>query len=225
MKKNILIVGASRGIGAAVARFYDAKDDNIFSVSRTPSAIGEWIEADISKPEGIEKVITTVSTRRIDALLFMGGVWEQEAFSDGYDFRKSPFEETQFVINVNLIAPIEITKGLLNNLKQSENPRAIYMGSISGLELCPSPEVANSASKFGLRGSIQALRCGLKEEGIGFTVINPGLVATEEVIEDMNSGRTPTQNPIPLADVIQAVDWILGLSKFTEVGDVNLMQK
>lgn len=61
MKRNILVVGASRGIGAEVAEFYHANGDNVVSVSRTPSKIGEWIGADISTPDGIKHVISTVS--------------------------------------------------------------------------------------------------------------------------------------------------------------------
>ena len=73
MNRNLLIVGASRGIGLAVAEFYAAKGDNIISVSRTPSTVGDWVEADISKPDGIERVLVAISEQTIDALLFVGG--------------------------------------------------------------------------------------------------------------------------------------------------------
>lgn len=225
MNRNILVVGASRGIGAAVAQFYDENGDNVISVSRTPSKIGEWIDADISTAEGIKQVVNSVSVRPIDALLFMGGVWESGAFTDDYDFEKSPHSETQFIINVNLVAPIEITKGLLGNLRKAENPRAVFMGATSGLESSNTLEVAYSASKFGLRGAIHALRLGLEKEGVGFTVINPGYVGTEEVLEDIKSGQFAGLVPIPMADLIQAVDFVLRSSSNTEVGDITLMQK
>lgn len=225
MERNILVVGASRGIGAAVAEFYDESGDNVISISRTPSKIGEWIGADISTPEGINQVIEAVSNRKIDALLFMGGAWERGAFTDDYDFEKSPHSETQSIINVNLVAPIEITKGLIRNLRQSENPRAVFMGATSGLELSDTLEVAYSASKFGLRGAIHALRLGFKNEGIGFTVINPGYVGTEEVLEDIKSGQSAGLVPIPMADLVLAIDFVLRSSKNTDVGDVTLTQK
>jgi NAD(P)-dependent dehydrogenase (short-subunit alcohol dehydrogenase family) len=71
MKRNILVVGASRGVGAAVAQFYGQNGDNVISVSRTPSEIGEWVGADISTPEGINQGVTAVSTRAIDAIFFL----------------------------------------------------------------------------------------------------------------------------------------------------------
>ncbi|RUO35094.1 SDR family NAD(P)-dependent oxidoreductase [Aliidiomarina soli] len=225
MKKNLLIVGASRGIGAAVAEFYDANGDNVISVSRTPSKIGEWVGADISTPGGIKKVIKAASVLSLDALLFMGGVWEKGAFTEDYDFEKSSHTETQSIIDVNLIAPIEITKGLLENLRKAENPRAIFMGATSGLEVSNTLEVAYSASKFGLRGAVHALRLGFEKEGIGFTVINPGYVGTKEVLEDIRSGQSPNLVPIPMADVILAVDFVLRSSRSTDVGDITLTQK
>jgi 3-oxoacyl-[acyl-carrier protein] reductase len=223
--KSLLIVGASRGIGAAVAQHLYTQGHTIYAVSRTPPQVGEWITADVSQSEGIEKIVNAVGNTPIDALLYLGGVWEHDAFTENFDFRQSSDSETRFVISVNLIGPIELTKRLAGNLASTENPRAIYIGALSGLDQRASPEVANTASKFGLRGAVQALRLAFKDEGIGFTVINPGNVATEEVERDISEGRFQPQVPIPLGDLISAIDWILGLSPATETGDINLMQR
>jgi 3-oxoacyl-[acyl-carrier protein] reductase len=222
--KRYLIIGASRGIGAAVAKHLASAGHEIISVSRSPGP-GEWIEADISKSEGIEKIAAVLAKRSLDGLLFLGGVWENGAFTSSYDFIGSPDEETRFVISVNLIAPIELAKRLHANMKKSDNPRSIFIGALSGLDNSASPEVANTASKFGLRGAIQALRLSLGNSGIGFTVINPGNLETEEVLNDIKEGRFPDQFPIPLKDLCSLIDWILSLSRHTEVGEVSLIQK
>lgn len=222
--KRYLIIGASRGIGAAVAKHLASQGNEILSVSRTPG-LGEWIEANISEPAGIEKVSAGLAGRPIDGLLFLGGVWENGAFTSSYDFIGIPDEETRFVISVNLIAPIELMKCLHKNLKESDNPRAIFIGALSGLDNSATPEVANTASKFGLRGAIQALRLSLGDSGIGFTVINPGNLETEEVLNNIQEGRFPDQYPIPLKDLCSLIDWILSLSRYSEVGEVSLIQK
>ncbi len=129
------------------------------------------------------------------------------------------------VIAVNLIAPIELVRGLSKNLSLTANPRAIFIGSLSGLDESATPEVANTASKFGLRGAIQALRLAYRDKKIGFTVINPGNMATLEVQKDIEEGRFPYQTPIPLEDLCHTIDWLLSISAATEIGDVNLMQK
>ena len=225
MKRNLLVVGASRGIGLAVAEFYEAKGDFIISVSRTPSVVGKWIEADISKPDGIEKVLDEVSDITIDALLYMGGVWEQNAFTESYDFEGSSYIETQTIINVNQIAPVELVKGLLQNLRKAENPRAIFMGATSGLDISSTSEVAYSSSKFGLRGAVHSLRIGYKNEGIGFTTINPGYVGTDEVLEDIKSGESAGLMPVPIEDVVRTVEFVMQSCKDTYIGDIILTQK
>ncbi|WP_413166082.1 SDR family NAD(P)-dependent oxidoreductase [Capilliphycus salinus ALCB114379] len=224
-KKKVVVVGASRGIGAAVAEHFSIRGDEVFSVSRSPSVSGVWIQADISKPEGIAAVADAIGNQTIDALLFMGGVWEDGAFTEDYDFFKSSDQETRFVISVNTIAPIEITRTLSENLAKAKNPRAIYMGSVTGLDHSASVEVANTASKFGLRGAVQSLRLALRHKKIGFTVINPENVGTEEVMLDIKEGRFSPQIPIPMSDIISSIDWLLSLSCNVDIQDVNLYQR
>lgn len=224
-RKSVVVVGASRGIGASVAQHFKKNGYHVISVSRTLPVAGEWIQADISTEEGIRAVADAIGDTPIDALLYMGGVWENNAFTNQYDFMKSSDEETRYVISVNTIAPIEITRQLANNLAQSDNPRAIFIGSVSGLDHCASIEVANTASKFGLRGAVQSLRLALCSYNIGFTVINPGNVATDEVLADINEGRFPLQVPIPIKDLISSIEWILALSSAVDVVEINLQQR
>jgi len=224
-RKTIVVVGASRGIGAAVAQYFEQNGHHVISVSRSLPVAGEWIQADVSTAEGIGAIGDAISDTPVDALLYMGGVWEEGAFTDQYDFMSSSDQETRYVISVNTIAPIEITRQLAPNLAKSNNPRAIFIGSLSGLDNCASREVANTASKFGLRGAVQSLRLALRNYKIGFTVINPGNVATEEVLADIKESRFPPQVPIPIADLISSIEWVLSLSAVVDVVDLNIQQR
>jgi short-subunit dehydrogenase len=51
--KTILVAGASRGIGLAVAEHLASQSHRLFTVSRTPASIGEWIQADLSNLAGV----------------------------------------------------------------------------------------------------------------------------------------------------------------------------
>ena len=101
----------------------------------------------------------------------------------------------------------------------------VAIGSLSGLENAASPEVTNTASKFGLRGAMEAMRLSLGGQGIGFTAINPGNVATEEVEADIASGAFGPQVPIPLADLVAAVDCVLAMSPATEIRQLDIGQR
>lgn len=71
-KREIVVVGASRGIGAAVAHHFAQKGDSVFSVSRGQPIAGTWIQADISTLEGIKSIVSSVGESTVDAFLFMG---------------------------------------------------------------------------------------------------------------------------------------------------------
>ena len=225
MKKNILVIGSSRGIGAELVTHLTSEGHDVYGVSRNRSFECEWIEGDISSKDGIEALVSKISVRRIDMLIFSAGVWEEKGFMSGFSFLDTEDYETRNTMSINVVAPIEITKRLVKNLSLSNNPRAIYLGAMSGVEQMASNQVAYSASKFALRGAIQGLRKALSNESIGFTVINPGNVATEEVLSDIKEGRFKDQVPIPMSDIISTVDWLMSLSSTVEVGDVNLSQK
>lgn len=100
-RRKIGVIGASRGIGAAVAQHFAQKGDLVVSISRSQAVAGEWIQADISTSDGIKSVADAIGDSVLDALLFMGGLWDDEAFTPlvqpifctlnchGQSFRKS----------------------------------------------------------------------------------------------------------------------------------------
>lgn len=224
MIEQMLIVGGSRGIGLAAAEHYHPKVKNLICVSRTRSPFGRWIEADLALNSDLDRVSAAFKNQPLDALLYLGGIWEKNAFTADYDFANSSDDEIDRVIAVNLIAPIKLVRRLIPALKRAANPKVIFIGSLSGLDNQASREVANSASKFGLRGASQALQIELKKTAIGFTLINPGNIATPEVLNDIASETFPSQIPIPLSDLIALIDCALSLSADSYLPEINLAQ-
>lgn len=219
-----LIIGASRGIGGGTAAHLAETGAEILSVSRSPSKVGTWIEADVGSLKGIEAIKATVGNRPLDGLLFLGGVWEKGAFTDEYNFLDSPVEETLNMIAVNLTAPILLAQGLAKNLSEAQNPRIILMGSMSGVQNTATPEVANTAAKFGLQGVGEALNLSLRKLGIATTLINPDYVATPEVVEEIAAGDMDDQAPIPMGDMTRTIDYVLNLSGDSVPLVINLRQ-
>jgi 3-oxoacyl-[acyl-carrier protein] reductase len=223
--KTYLIVGGSRGVGQEVARAFSNRSDiELFTVSRTKSHFGTWIESDVSRSDDIFKIAKQFQNKRLDALLYLGGTWEKDAFTKNYDFENSHFDEIDNVIGVNLIAPLKITKTLLPSLKLSQNPKVIFMGALSGLSNRGTKEVANTASKYGLQGMSESMAIGLSKYAIGFSVINPGNIATEEVLNDIKTNQFRQQIPIPISDLISTIDLCLSLSRNSYPEQINLAQ-
>ncbi|MEM9154226.1 MAG: SDR family NAD(P)-dependent oxidoreductase [Cyanobacteria bacterium P01_F01_bin.33] len=220
--KTILVAGASRGIGLAVAEHLVSKCERLLAVSRTKAPVGEWIRADLSDLTGVEAVFEAIGDDCLDALLYMGGTWETHAFTSQYRFEDCSDEDISRVIAVNLVAPIRLVKALLPALRRSDNPKIIFMGSLSGRDNFPGREVANSASKFGLRGVVHSLREELRSQQISATVINPGNVGTPEVLADLAADHLIGGEAIPLTDLLSIIDCVLSLSRGTCIKEIDV---
>ncbi len=219
---TLLVAGASRGIGLAVAEHLAPKTRRLLAVSRTPASVGEWLKADLSSLAGVEAVAKAVGDDALDALLYMGGTWETHAFTRHYSFEACSDEDIERVIAVNLVAPIRLVKALLPALRRSNNPKIILMGALSGLDNFSGREVANSASKFGMRGVVHSLREELRSQQIGITVINPGNVGTPEVLADLAADDLLGGEAIPLEDLLKIIDCILSLSRATCIKEIDV---
>ncbi|MEM7773130.1 MAG: SDR family oxidoreductase [Cyanobacteria bacterium P01_A01_bin.37] len=171
---------------------------------------------------GIETVVEAIGDDSLDAFLYMGGTWETDAFTPQYSFEACSDEDITQVIAVNLIAPIRLVKALLPALRRSDNPKIIFMGALSGLDNFSGREVANTASKFGLRGIVHSLREELRSQRISITVINPGNVGTPEVLADLEASQLKSIEAIPLADLLSIIDCVLSLSRATCIKEIDV---
>jgi NAD(P)-dependent dehydrogenase (short-subunit alcohol dehydrogenase family) len=223
MPLRVLIVGGSRGIGAAAASHLFAAGHEVLAASRGPAVAGLWIGADVATDAGIAAIVAAVGDAALDAFLYLGGTWEDGAFTDAFRFETSPPDETRRVLDVNLVAPILLAQALAPALRRAPNPRIVLMGALSSKDNAATSEVANTASKFGLRGAAQALTLALP--GVGVTVVNPGNVATPEVETDIAEGRFGPQVPIAMADLLSALDFVLSCSAATTVAEIDLHQR
>jgi 3-oxoacyl-[acyl-carrier protein] reductase len=220
--ETILVAGASRGIGLAVAEHLISQCDRLLAVSRTQAPIGEWIQPDLATLAGVEAVAEAVGGDRLDALLYMGGTWETNAFTSRYRFEDCSDADIERVIAVNLVAPIRLVKALLPALRRSDNPKIVFMGALSGRDNFSGREVANSASKFGLRGVVHSLREELRSQQIGVTIINPGNVGTPEVLADLAAANLSGGEAIPLTELLSIIDCILSLLQATCIKEIDV---
>jgi short-subunit dehydrogenase len=92
-------------------------------------------------------------------------------------FDEVSVEDVEWVLDINLRAPIILTRLLLPALKAAEGSHVINLSSLFGL-IAPPGQVAYSTSKFGLRGFSEGIGVELARDGIGVTTVHPGGIAT-----------------------------------------------
>ena len=174
---NILIIGTSKGLGNALLQGLNKSERHFYLLSRTePQSIQQknnnsatWIKTDLTNTEFTSVLKNTVKDKAIDVLIYNAGIWEENAFSNKYNFEADNPAEITRIISVNLTSAILCVQSILPNLKKASSAKIIFMGSTSGLDNNQTKEVAYQASKFGLRGLNNALRENLRETKINST--------------------------------------------------------
>jgi short-subunit dehydrogenase len=149
---KILIVGASRGLGRAFVEGLAGNDDTVIGISRTrptelqlqSEAKVDWISVDMSNPIQASNIIENQAPNELDVIICNLGIWEEEAFSNSYQFLKSSDEEIVNLIDTNITSTILLLKRLIPRLLTSRRPQIILTGSTSGLPQSGGPEVGYS---------------------------------------------------------------------------------
>ncbi|MEI6728952.1 MAG: SDR family oxidoreductase [bacterium] len=214
MPRNILIVGASKGLGKSILQSIPDVGDTVFTVSRTKiDLLGTDfrivpIQADLAKNKNLNIIYKTIGLQSLDTIIYNAGIWEE------FDFENESDENLSNIIQVNLTSAILIIKNLIPNLRLSKKANIILIGSTAGLENTSSDWVAYSASKFGLRGLTHSLRNYLKKDRVAVSVLNIGGLQTELSVPnaDLSEKNIESTTKIPYKEVTQTIDWILSLS-------------
>ncbi|MDP4098714.1 SDR family oxidoreductase [Paenibacillus sp. P96] len=230
--RNLMIFGASKGLGEAFVKGLPEAGDNVWMVSRShPESLRLddevnrfWIKADLASVEAGNEIANAFKDTVLDVLIYNVGIWESNGFREDYDFEQDDPAEIANILNVNVVSAITCIQKLLPNLKKSDNAKIILIGSTAGLENNHFTQVSFAASKFGLRGIGNSLREHVKKYGIGVTIINPGEIATqvpyEDGVEKVWSAYQGTQ--IPVQDIVSLVKCVIHLSRASCVKEINI---
>ncbi|ETT39055.1 short-chain dehydrogenase [Paenibacillus sp. BGI2013] len=230
--KNIIVFGASKGLGDAFVRGVPQSGDKVWVVSRSkPESLSVedgveriWIQADLSELQAAEQVASQLQGETLDVLIYNVGIWEKEGFEEHYTFDKDEPADISQLIHVNVTSTIVCIQALLPQLRQSEAGKIILIGSTAGLSNAGSSQVSFVASKFAIRGITEALREHTRNDRIAVTCINPGELAAEIPYEDgMERALAEYDGTrIPLQDMVSIVRCIISLSKAACVKEINM---
>ncbi len=185
--RTALITGASRGIGASVARALADQGVNLGLASRSGDDLG--IDGAVAMPADVRdqaalRAIADATAERfggIDILVANAGVGAYGPFLD------LPDDQLEEMIDVNVKGLIYSVRAALPYLVKSDAADIVTVASEAGRRGLPL-EAVYCASKFAQVGLTRALDHELREEGVRCTNVCPGGVATDFA---MGRGRTP----------------------------------
>jgi short-subunit dehydrogenase len=190
--KTVVVTGASSGVGEAAAKLFAEEGARVVLAARTAAAldavakeIGDAavvVPTDVSDPEQARALVQRAveTTGGIHVLVNNAGYNHRGAVADA-----DP-EELGRIVDVNLRAPVLLTRLVLPQLLEQDSGAIVNVASIAGQIPLPH-EATYSATKFGLRGFSLALAEELRGSGVSVSLVSPGPIDTGFLTSDIDS--------------------------------------
>ena len=173
-----LVTGATGGIGGAIAGALHRRGAQLVLSGRRAelleqlrASLGEHAEAvalDLAERDGPARLAEAAGP--VDVLVANAAL---PASGRVEDFEP---EQIDRALDVNLRAPIQLTRALLPGMLERGRGHVVLVSSLSGKVGSPRSGIY-SATKFGLRGFAAGLREDVEGRGVGVTVVFPGFVS------------------------------------------------
>lgn len=223
--KTIVLTGASRGIGSSIALALAAQGATVVGVARSQAKLEQVcadirarggqaiaIPFDLSDVAAFPRLLEAIEDQvgAIDILVNNAGMEIYRAFSD------YSLSEIQAVLNLNLLAAMELTRLILPKLLAQRCGHIVNMASLAS-KRGHAYDSVYSASKAGLLLWTDALRQELSNTGVAVSVVCPGYVAGQGMLAD-------TGIPAPcLAGVSQPVDVAIAVVRAIERNQAEVL--
>jgi short-subunit dehydrogenase len=201
LEKRALVTGAASGIGRAIALELARRGVRLFLLDRDTAALARVVaeaellgveavacSCDLREPTQISGAVQAVLARwnGLDLLVNNAGI---VYYGPTHEMSQAQWDS---VIQVNLLAPIQLIYELLPVLRQQREAHILNVASITGL--VPKRRIAAyQTTKAALIGLSQSLRFEYSPYGIGVSVICPGFVDTNLLKSAEQTGMTKTQ--------------------------------
>ena len=172
---RIVITGASRGIGAELARRYVERGDTVIGTSRRG---GDGLTAlDFDGDPDFAPLLDRIGDDPVDLLICNAGVYPDKGQSLDTGFSAETWRQGLFV---NVAAPFLTIQTLLPALRRAPASKiAIISSAMGSQERAPGGSYTYRASKAAALNVARNLACDLAPQGISVAAYHPGWVRTD----------------------------------------------
>lgn len=222
--KVAIVTGASRGIGAEIARELAKKGaqvvatyrhnqeemNNVLKEIQENGGLSVAFKADVSNSEESKQLIEDVLKQfgKVDILINNAGITKDRTF------RKMSREEWDQVIDTNLSGAFNTSSAVINHMLEQKYGRIINISSIIG-QAGGFGQTNYSASKAGLLGFTKSLALETARNGITVNAVCPGFIETEMVaampdnVKEAIVAKVPMQRLGKTSEVAEAVLYLI----------------
>lgn len=183
---NIVVTGASRGIGLATALVLARAGNTVFAAMRNPAAAPELAETamreslpvhivtmDVDVDASVESAFAQIfsSAGHIDVLVNNAGIERNGSIEE------LPLAEFRAVMETNYFGALRCIKAVVQSMRQRKSGLIVNVTSIAG-RLVTAPLGPYAASKFALEAVSEALAQEMKMFNVRVAVVEPGIIDT-----------------------------------------------
>ncbi|KAL4458634.1 hypothetical protein ABPG75_013499 [Micractinium tetrahymenae] len=198
--KRVLVTGASRGIGAAIAERCAAEGAELLLTARSADKLREVAErcraagaplcaclpCDLADPSSIDRLAAEVLQKHpegVDVLVNNAGTGSgnQDILTGEAEAVVGDPDAWEAMLYTNTLGPMRLTRLLAPAMAQRGGGLIVNTGSLAGT-FASASSAPYCASKWGIRGWVLSTYEELRRHGIRTMVIEPGFVATDMVL-------------------------------------------
>jgi len=214
--KRVLLTGGSTGIGRATLAVLARAGARVLTCARHMDELrvaleqagldpAMGVEADISRPEDIERIFAAVDERLGGLDILIGN-----AATGAGPLAETADQEWRYAAETNLLGTIACTRAALGRMEAAGGGQVVLISSISAEMLAPGESVY-AATKGGLNAFGLTLRKEVSDRNIRVSLVEPGSVGTDmqDMSREEQRAAIDRHEMLFAEDLAEAIRWIV----------------
>ena len=200
VRKNIVITGASSGLGEGMARKFAAQGRNLALCARRRDRLDALATELTERHPGIRVVVRQLDVNDHDRVFTVFEEFRAElgtldrvivnaGIGKGQPIGKGSFHANKQTVETNLVAGLAQCEAAVSIFREQNAGHLVVVSSFSALRGMPRNMTAYAASKAGISALADGIRVDLLHTPIRVTTVLPGYIESE--MTHRSSGRTP----------------------------------
>jgi len=176
---RVLITGANRGIGAALANEAIKSGHQVIGTCRNRQGLNpaiSWLELDLTAPESISAFSDKIARQPLDAVVCNAGVYPDKGLNGLESYSASIWDSA---LSVNVTGVALTIQAALPSLLASKGKIAVLSSIMASSALAPGGSYAYRASKAAVTNLARNLATDLRSKGVAVGSYHPGWVKTD----------------------------------------------